>query len=124
MHKLGNSLLVVLGSGAVSMLGVVALSRYLGAFPILNRLILRTPSDDEEEAVDTDGKPLPPVGRYAAAVGDWGVAESPLRPAGKAIFGEEYLDVVTDGSFVERGAQVRIIEISGNRIVVREVDPK
>jgi membrane-bound serine protease (ClpP class) len=51
------------------------------------------------------------------------VAESPLRPAGKARFGDEYLDVVTDGSYVERGHAVRIIEISGNRVMVREVEP-
>jgi membrane-bound serine protease (ClpP class) len=62
------------------------------------------------------------VRRYQASVGDCGVAESPLRPAGRAIFGEEYLDVVTDGSYVERGRQVRIVQMSGNRIVVREID--
>jgi len=30
--------------------------------------------------------------------------------------------VITDGSFVDRGRQVRIIEISGNRVVVRPLD--
>jgi membrane-bound serine protease (ClpP class) len=55
-------------------------------------------------------------------IGDWGVAESPLRPAGKAIFGDAYLDVVADGSFVDKGKQVRVIQVSGNRIVVREIE--
>ena len=61
----------------------------------------------------------PPMG---VDVGDWGVAVSPFRPAGKARFGDRYLDVLTDGDFVERGRQVRIIELQGNRVVVRDVE--
>jgi membrane-bound serine protease (ClpP class) len=124
MVHLRDSLLVLVGSGAVSLIGMVILSRYYGSVPILNRLVLRTPT--ATQAVSSTGKeqPLPPVRRFQANVGDWGVSDSPLRPAGKAIFGDDYLDVVTDGSFVERGRQVRIIEISGNRIVVREIESK
>ena len=122
MANLGTSLLVLLGSGAVSAVAAVVMSRYYGSVPILNRLVLRTPAARPTVRIDEQGKPLPPVRRIEAGVGDWGVAESPLRPAGKAIFGDEYLDVVTDGSYVERGRQVRIIEISGNRIVVREIE--
>jgi len=55
-------------------------------------------------------------------VGDWGVADSPLRPAGKTRFGKAYVDVVTDGTFVDQGRQVSVIQISGNRVVVREVE--
>ncbi len=123
MSQLANSMLVLLGSGAVALIGVVTLSYFHRSVPILNTLVLRTPT-----AVDTSArgkqadKPLPPVRRIQADIGDWGIADSPLRPAGKAIFGDEYLDVLTDGSFVEHGSQVRIIKISGNRIVVREVD--
>lgn len=123
MSQLGNSLMVLLGSGAMSLIGFVVLSRFYGSIPGLNRLILSAPAANDASAVGKEGKPLPPVRRIQASVGDWGIAESPLRPAGKAVFGEEYLDVVTDGSFVERASQVRIIEISGNRIVVRAVDP-
>ena len=123
MTHLGNSLLVLVGSGTVSLIGVVILSRYYGSLPVLNRLVLRTPAATHALNATEKGQPLPPVRRFQAGVGDWGVSDSPLRPAGKAIFGDDYLDVVTDGSFVERGRQVRIIEISGNRIVVREIEP-
>jgi len=54
-------------------------------------------------------------------VGAEGISESALRPAGKVLFGQSYVDVVSDGTFVDRGRTVRVIEISGNRIVVREV---
>ena len=43
MSQLGNSLLVLLGSGAVSLIGFVVLSRFYGSIPVLNRLILQRP---------------------------------------------------------------------------------
>jgi membrane-bound serine protease (ClpP class) len=116
-------MIVVLASGGVFIVAVAVLSRYYGSIPFFSRLILEAPqvTDDSDQAEPAE-KPLPPSLAVAVAVGDWGVAESPLRPAGKAIFGDEYLDVVTDGSFVDKGSQVQIIQISGNRIVVRQVD--
>lgn len=122
MTHLGTSLIVLLASGGAFVVLAVFVTRHYGAVPILNRLVLTSPPHSGPERSDESGKPLPPTRRFEADVGDWGVAESPLRPAGKAIFGDEYLDVVTDGSYVDRGRQVRIIQISGNRIVVREID--
>ncbi len=129
LTTLGNTLLVIVASGVVFTAAAVALSRHLGSIPVLNSLVLAPPgaSGDDELEVDDEGKPRSPsaalyADRVRVHVGDWGTADSPLRPAGKARFGEEYVDVVTDGSFVDKGRQVRVIEISGNRVVVREVD--
>ena len=55
-------------------------------------------------------------------MGDWGVADSPLRPAGKARIGDSFVDVIADGAFIDKGANVRIVKIEGNRVVVREVE--
>jgi membrane-bound serine protease (ClpP class) len=86
--------------------------------------VLRSPEPEADQGeARPAAKPLPPASHIQVEVGDQGVAESTLRPAGRAIFGDQYLNVVTDGSFVERGRQVRIIEIGGNRIVVREAEP-
>ena len=128
--RIGNvatSLLTVVGAGAVSLVAMVALSNYYGSIPILNRLTLEPPvaTNADEEAIDDEtGKPRTPTSTEGPQiqVGDWGLAESPLRPAGKVAFGEEDVDVVTDGSFVDKGKQVRVLQVSGNRIVVREID--
>ena len=48
-------------------------------------------------------------------------AATTLRPAGKARFGEDYLDVIAEGDYVNPGSRVQVIEIEGNRIVVKEV---
>jgi membrane-bound serine protease (ClpP class) len=54
-------------------------------------------------------------------LGKVGVALSTLRPGGKAQFGDELLDVVTEGDLIEKGSQVRIIGSSGAEAVVQAV---
>lgn len=54
-------------------------------------------------------------------LGREGLATSPLRPAGIATFGEEVLQVVSQGVMIEPGARVRVVELTGNRIVVEEI---
>jgi membrane-bound ClpP family serine protease len=47
--------------------------------------------------------------------------KSKLRPTGKAQFGDAIVDVVAEGEFLEAGTAVEIIEIHGNRVVVKAV---
>ena len=124
----GTSVLV-LSCSAVAFAAIAGLlSRHFGSLPLFNRLVLQPSAPDTGPRAGTgaDGdKPLPvlaPANLFGVDVGDWGLAISPLRPAGKARFGDHYLDVLTEGDFVERGRQVRIVEIQGSRIVVRDVE--
>jgi len=55
-----------------------------------------------------------------AALGLTGVAVSMLRPAGRGRFGSRTLDVMTRGEFVEPGRNIVVIQVEGNRYVVRE----
>ncbi|HLQ74036.1 MAG TPA: nodulation protein NfeD [Bacillota bacterium] len=52
-------------------------------------------------------------------VGKLGVTVTPLRPSGTARFDDERLDVVSEGSFIEKDKQVEIVHVEGMRIVVR-----
>ncbi|MEI7850807.1 MAG: NfeD family protein [Kiritimatiellales bacterium] len=54
-------------------------------------------------------------------LGREGVAEMNLHPAGRALFGEDRVNVITRGEFIEKGATVRVIETSGSRIIVEKV---
>jgi len=54
-------------------------------------------------------------------LGQIGVSVSPLRPGGKAQFGEEILDVMSQGDLIASGVKVRIIGASGAEAVVEEV---
>ena len=50
--------------------------------------------------------------------GTTGQARTTLRPSGKAAFGEQLLDVVSYGEFIEAGAPVRVVLVEGARVVV------
>lgn len=53
-------------------------------------------------------------------VGKEGETITPLRPSGIAVFDGDKLDVVTEGEFIPANTRVKIIEVSGRRIVVRK----
>jgi membrane-bound ClpP family serine protease len=53
-------------------------------------------------------------------VGDVGIVLSTCRPVGNVDFDGKKLDVVSRGEFINEGATVEIIEVEGNRIVVKE----
>jgi len=86
--------------------------------------VLKPPSPDENARQQAPG----PTEDDSAArkgelsVGLRGVAQTALRPAGKAQFGNRYADVVTDSEFINRHSPVEIVEIVGNRVIVREVN--
>ncbi len=120
--QLTQNLLVVAVSGVICAFAVVYLSSRMGALPLFNRLILKPPGTGEQResggvAAGADDSP----GDVEIRVGDQGIAQSALRPAGKARFGKQYADVVTDGDFINKNSRVEIMEIVGNRIVVREI---
>ena len=48
-----------------------------------------------------------------------GVAVTPLRPSGIADFGDERMDVVTEGGYLPAGTEVKIVKTNGSRVVVR-----
>ena len=59
--------------------------------------------------------------QYKDLVGQEGVALTTLRPAGMARFGEKKVDVVSEGEVIDRDSRVRVVEVKGNRVVVRAV---
>jgi membrane-bound ClpP family serine protease len=116
--SLGTALTTV-GAGLVAgMAAAVVIGRYLPNIPYASRLVLQPP----EDPVDTGEPERTQEGLAATALlGAIGVAATTLRPAGKAQFGEQFLDVTAEGDYVNPGARVQVIEIEGNRIVVKEV---
>jgi membrane-bound serine protease (ClpP class) len=116
--NLGSALATV-GIGLVAGLSTaIMVGRYLPHIPYANRLVLQPPDDQEDQAeLERTQEGL----QASALLGAIGVAATTLRPAGKAQFGEQFLDVVAEGDYVNAGSRVQVIEIEGNRIVVKEI---
>ncbi len=113
-QKIGPFGLSLLGA----LVSVAVIVRYLPHIPVLNRLMHRPDEAAEgaEEALDNPGH-----AELAALLGAIGVAATPLRPAGKTQFGDSFVDVVAEGGYIMPGARVQVVEVEGNRVVVKEV---
>ncbi len=115
-----------LGSLAAALMVVIAvaaaLNRFLPSIPFINRLILTPPGYATN---DGEGLQLKPSLLSRAAVigpismGMIGTTASSLRPTGKAMFGDKYVDVVSDGAYIDPGTKIEVIRLAGNRIIVR-----
>ena len=100
---------VWVGIGAIALTSVtaVALVRVAGY-----RYSLAHEQRKDEGYIATD--PTLPALRGRA-----GVAVTVLRPAGKVQIADRRVDVVTRGEMIDPGTQVVVIEVEGNRVVVK-----
>lgn len=102
--KLSSS--IVLAGAAMAIL-----SKVLPSSSVFNKLTLVASTDRKEGFIAAD--------RSAKVdVGQTGITLTPLSPAGTAAFGNERLDVVTQGEYIDKNSSVKILEIHGSRIVV------
>jgi membrane-bound serine protease (ClpP class) len=94
------------------------LAKYLPKLQFLSGLILIPTAAKQRGGMKVSM--TAPAERVAGVdIGDIGEVVSTLRPAGKAKFGHCVVDVVAVAEFLDKGTKVEIIEIHGNRVVVR-----
>jgi membrane-bound ClpP family serine protease len=113
----GSMLMVVAaGTGVLAALGFAR--RLLTEAPVFRRISLETPDDQQLEQL-----------RYRESlvhreylVGKRGVTMTQLTPSGKARFGDEFVDVISEGDVIPRGTDVYVAEVVGNEVVVRAVE--
>jgi membrane-bound ClpP family serine protease len=115
LAQLRDSLLGLIGAFAGVVAMAVLIRRYLPYTPFFSHVMLEPPSGAEledishrEALVDLDH-----------LLGHEGVTTTQLTPSGKARFGPELVDVIADGEVIARGASVVVVEVQGNRVVVR-----
>ena len=116
----GKMTVVFLGSIAGGTILLAALASRVRQIPFFKHLVL-APPEPPPTRLDrsNDGNVAASEEEAPVAVGDEGVADSPLRPAGRARFGERYIDVMADSVFVDPGTPIRVVRISGGKIIVR-----
>ena len=88
----------------------VLLMRFLPKTPFYGMLVSQTASGVQSDFQQSQ--------KQAARVGQVGVAISSLRPGGKAQFGDEIIDVISQGDLVNKGQKVKIIGHSSTEAIV------
>ena len=94
-------------------IGVIALGFKILPYTPMGEAAILSGSKRKREAEGID------VDDLSSLMGLSGVAESNLRPAGIARFGNQRVTVVTQGGMISKGTVVRAIEVNGNRVVVK-----
>jgi len=96
------------------------LSKYLPDIKFLSGLSLAPTVPKQGGEMQVSMTTPPESTTLSVNMGDTGKVVSKLRPTGKAKFGEAIVDVVAEGDFLDKGTKVEIIEIHGNRVVVKK----
>ncbi|KLU02776.1 hypothetical protein RISK_005072 [Rhodopirellula islandica] len=114
LGELTRGLWVALGGLGGCVLGMILVRMYLPQAALATGLSMGVPEPhlDESERLT----------HYDDLLGQTGEATTPLRPSGKAKFGETIVPVVSDATAIDAGQSIRVIQVLGNRITVEAVD--
>jgi len=110
---LGQNILLVLGNMVAGFVAFGILAFLIPKYTPFKRLTLALNQDSSM------GYSAQDVTDESTYLGKEGKTTTVLRPAGKADFDGEILQVETSGEYIEMGVEVYVSAVNGNRIVVR-----
>jgi membrane-bound ClpP family serine protease len=113
----GSLFSVVVAAGGV-VAALTLMRRFLPDAPVFNRMMLKPPEDEElEERSEREA-----IVDFRHLLNKRGVTITQLTPSGKASFGDERVDVISEGELVPRGAAVYVAEVRGNHVLVKPIE--
>jgi membrane-bound serine protease (ClpP class) len=99
---------------AVAIIAMVILMKFFKRkIKVFNKIVLRDSTSTDKGYVSNPTR--------TDLINKTGKTLTPLRPSGTIVIDNERLDAVTEGGFINSGADVIVIEAEGVRIVVREL---
>lgn len=109
---LGNAATRLAGALFITVAGVTLMFKYGPKTKMWQRLTLGGEQRVDEGYIATKD--------YSQYVGLTGKALTPLRPAGTGLIGNNRLDVVSEGGFIDQDVPIVVIRTEGYRLIVRE----
>ncbi|GKV68041.1 hypothetical protein NCCP2716_05390 [Sporosarcina sp. NCCP-2716] len=99
---------------AVAIMGMVVIMKFFGKrLHLLNKVVLMDATDTESGYVSNVN--------HVDWIGKTGTTLTALRPSGAIEMDGERIDVVSEGSYIDKGKHVKIVKVEGSRTVVREL---
>lgn len=99
-------------AGGVSIIGAGVMLYVIPKSKAGRRMVLK---HSQAEAVSQEDR--------SDLVGRRGITVTPLRPIGRVRFGQDEVDVMTEGEYIESNQEVEVMTVEGPRVVVRTPDP-
>ena len=98
---------------AIAVLVFAVIVKRLPSSRLWRRLVLHESTTTERGYVSAETR--------TELVGCTGLAETELRPAGRALIAGQPVDVVSEGAFIGKGTAIIVVSVNGSRVVVREL---
>lgn len=96
-------------TGVVALISSFALLYFFPKTSAGKKLVLK---ERQDESVSQPSQ--------SALLGAMGVTVTPLRPTGRAKFGQDEVDVVSDSEYIDANKSVKVVAVEGVRVVVME----
>ncbi len=109
-----TALYILVISLVVAIVIFIILLKYLPSNRLWSKLVLKDTETTQGGFVSgTD---------YSVFLGKEGITATLLRPAGIVDIDGNRLDVVTEGKYIDQGVRVKVVSVSGGKIIVRQVN--
>lgn len=116
--QLPKSLFLLAAAGGGVLAALLVARRLVTDAPFFRRVALETPDPQQLEQMRYQESLV----HFDHLLGQQGVTITQLTPSGKTRFGDERVDVISEGDVIPRGADVVVVEVRGNEVVVRPVE--
>ncbi|MHC4403000.1 MAG: NfeD family protein [Planctomycetota bacterium] len=115
---LERSLTMIAGTAVGVVVVAVVINRWLPQVPALGGIFLKPPSKEEAE----DLSQRESLVHFEDLAGAKGTTTTQLTPGGKARFGNRLVNVIADGEVIPGDTEIVVVEVIGNRVIVRPAD--
>ena len=116
LNALSSGVWVMLSGLAGLVVGLYVMRSVAAKLPVVRALTMESP---DLLALDQSEK----LNDYQHLLGMIGVTTTPLHPSGKARFGNETVQVISEGVAIDTNEQVVAVQVRANQILVKTFDP-
>ena len=114
LNEISASIAVVAASIVGAVILIIITAKFLPKAPFVSGVFLSNKIDKKHGYTAFSEK------NYQQWIDKKGVAKTTLRPAGKAVINGVLLDVVSQGDFINKNSQIKVVHVDSNHIVVAE----
>ncbi|MFW5979789.1 MAG: NfeD family protein [Halanaerobiales bacterium] len=114
MPSTETALLILVSALLFSLIGAFILFKFFGSSRFWQNIALGESQNNETGYTAHINK--------KELKGGIGETLTPLRPAGTALINDKRIDVVSEGGFIEKGAKIKVVDVSGSRIIVKKIE--